>query len=219
MTKVYVLGAGNHATELTEYIQATQLFSVEGYIINIDERKRTRFEDKIWLFQDFISQISPSDDIKLISGFSDLKRKALIQLLEEKNYQFINIIHAHTYISPSVKIGLGNCIAPGCVINTNVHIANHCIVNANCSISHDCTIADYVTISPGVTIAGNVKIGEEVFIGSGATIIPDITIGKGAYIAAGACITKDVPANVMVAGVPAKIKKDLIPFITNIFRL
>ncbi|TCD17650.1 hypothetical protein EZ456_22740 [Pedobacter psychrodurus] len=58
-------------------------------------------------------------------------------------------------------------------------------------------------------MAGNVHIKEGIFIGSGATVIPGITIGKGAYIAAGTCVTKDVLANVMVAGVPAKIKKEV----------
>jgi acetyltransferase EpsM len=66
-----------------------------------------------------------------------------------------------------------------------------------------------VTISPGVTIAGNVNINEGVFIGAGATVIPGITIGKGAYIAAGACVTNDVPPHVMVAGVPARVKKTI----------
>lgn len=219
MTKVYILGAGNHATELSEYIGATPNFSIEGYIVNVeDQNNHSRFEQRTLFIEDFLTQVSPSNDIKIISGFSDLKRKPFIELLEQKGYQFINVIHPHSYISPSITIGTGNCIAPNCVINTNVSIANHCIINANCSVSHDCVIENYATISPGVTLAGNVRIGENVFIGSGATIIPNITVARGAYIAAGACVTKDVPADVMIAGVPAKIKKDLIPMITNIFR-
>ena len=45
----------------------------------------------------------------------------------------------------------------------------------------------------------------------GATICPGVTIGKNSIVAAGAIVTKDVPDNVVVAGVPAKIIKELDP--------
>lgn len=56
----------------------------------------------------------------------------------------------------------------------------------------------------------SVFIHENVWVGSNAIILPGITIGKGSIIAAGAVVTKDVPANVVVAGSPAKIIKNLI---------
>lgn len=51
----------------------------------------------------------------------------------------------------------------------------------------------------------NVKIGNHVWIGTRAIIMKGVTIGDGAIVAAGAIVTKDVPANSIVAGVPAKI--------------
>lgn len=54
-----------------------------------------------------------------------------------------------------------------------------------------------------------VKIGAGVWIGARATILPGVTIGEGAVVAAGSLVTKDVPANVMIAGVPAKVIKEL----------
>ena len=52
---------------------------------------------------------------------------------------------------------------------------------------------------------GKVVIGHHVWIASGAQIMPGVTIGDGAVIAAGAIVTKDVPAKTIVAGVPAKV--------------
>ena len=50
-----------------------------------------------------------------------------------------------------------------------------------------------------------IRIGRNVWIGAGAIVLPGVTIGDGAIIAAGAVVTKDVPANRIAAGVPAKV--------------
>ena len=56
-----------------------------------------------------------------------------------------------------------------------------------------------------VVSKGPVIIGNNVWIGEKATILPGVTIGDGAVIAANAVVTKDVPANRVVAGIPAKL--------------
>jgi acetyltransferase-like isoleucine patch superfamily enzyme len=55
-----------------------------------------------------------------------------------------------------------------------------------------------------------VSIGDNCFIGAGSTIIPKINVGKNSIVAAGSVVIKDVPENVMVAGVPSKIKKNFL---------
>lgn len=211
MIDVYVLGAGKHATEVSEYFNCHQEYNLAGYVINVDHHdQHSSIRKPVIQLYDFIKQHPASSKPALIGAIGNYQRKSIIELLEKSGYNFVNIIHPHNYLSPTLKMGTGNCIAPGCVINANVNIGHHCIINTLCNISHDCVIEDYATISPGVTIAGNVHVSEGVFIGAGATIIPDIRIGKGAYIAAGSCVTKDVPKNVMIAGVPAKMKKTII---------
>ena len=54
-----------------------------------------------------------------------------------------------------------------------------------------------------------VKIGNKVWIGAHATVLPGVTIGDGAVVAAGAVVTKDVPSNTVVGGVPAKMIKEI----------
>lgn len=61
-----------------------------------------------------------------------------------------------------------------------------------------------------VTYPSPVIIGDNVWIGSNATILPGVTIGDNSVVAAGAVVTKDVPANTVVAGVPAKELKKII---------
>ena len=83
------------------------------------------------------------------------------------------------------------------------------MINLSCTIGHDSIIGEFVEICPNVSISGRCKIGDLVFIGTGATILPDIKIGKNSIIAAGSVVNKNVPDNVLVAGIPATIKKEL----------
>jgi galactoside O-acetyltransferase len=57
-----------------------------------------------------------------------------------------------------------------------------------------------------------VTINDDVWIGANSTILPGVTIGKGAVIAAGAVVTKDVPADAVVGGVPARVIKNRYQF-------
>ncbi len=85
---------------------------------------------------------------------------------------------------------------------------------------------DGVSVAPGVRIAtinhdfnnrhtiytyGKVALKKNVWIGMNVTICPGVTIGENSVIAAGAVVTKDIPANVVAGGVPARIIKPLDP--------
>ena len=82
-------------------------------------------------------------------------------------------------------------------------------------INEDSSIGDNCTIRPGVVIGHKFSggkcpvIGNKVEINSGARIIGDITIGDNVIIAPNAVVTKDVPSNCIVGGVPARIIKTL----------
>src|SRR5690625_6212434 len=58
------------------------------------------------------------------------------------------------------------------------------------------------------TFPAPVIIRKNVWIGSNATILPGVTIGDNAVVAAGAVVTKDVPENTVVAGVPAEFRSE-----------
>ena len=68
-------------------------------------------------------------------------------------------------------------------------------------LAHD----DAVRIYSGYSRVGRVQIGDRVFVGANSTILMNTTIGNDVIIGAGSLVTKDIPDNCIVAGVPAKI--------------
>jgi sugar O-acyltransferase (sialic acid O-acetyltransferase NeuD family) len=139
-------------------------------------------------------------------------------ILRKKIYdRFIKIGgHFTSTISSNANIGnYGNSIAEGCnimtgtIITNDVSIAKGTLINLNCTIGHDSIINEFVELSPGVHISGNCIIDSYTTIGTNATILPRIKIGTNVIVAAGAVVTKDIPDNCMVAGIPAVIKKEI----------
>lgn len=87
-----------------------------------------------------------------------------------------------------------------------IHIGKNTLIASNVTIlSHD--HCKRINNQP---LLLDTKIGERCFIAVGATILPGISIGNEVIVGAGAVVTKDVPANVIVAGNPARIIRENI---------
>jgi sugar O-acyltransferase (sialic acid O-acetyltransferase NeuD family) len=139
-------------------------------------------------------------------------RKILYDKFTMLNGNFVSTISSKANIGNyGNSIDLGCNIMTGSTITNDVIIGKGSIINLNCTIGHDTKIGLFVELSPGVNISGNCEIGDFTTIGTNATILPKIKIGKNVVVAAGAVVTKDIPDNCMVAGIPAIIKKELNP--------
>ena len=116
---------------------------------------------------------------------------------------------ASVYVAPKAKL----VIKGDGFMNTNATL--------NCfeyiELGDDCAIADNVIITDcdshsinGQKASAPIIIKDHGWIGKNAIILKGVTIGEGAVVAAGSVVTKDVPSNSLVAGVPAKVIKEQV---------
>lgn len=109
----------------------------------------------------------------------------------------------------------------------NIKIGKNVFINFDCVFLDlgGITIEDGVQIAPKVSllseghpinpaersslIVGHIHIKKNAWIGANATVLPGVTIGENAVVAAGAVVSKDVPDNAIVGGIPAKIIKSI----------
>lgn len=120
-----------------------------------------------------------------------------------------------TIIQTGFRFGLKNKVIIGkeCQINENVYIqsasiGNYVLIAPNVAIlaaSHIFTDKTIPIVYQGDTAINQVIIEDDVWIGRNAIILPGIRIGKGAIIGAGAVVTKNIPEEAIVGGIPAKV--------------
>lgn len=91
-----------------------------------------------------------------------------------------------------------------------IRIGSHCLISQFVSIiasNHAIDGFDSVRYAPWDKSKNCVEIGDDVWIGAHAVVLPGVRIGTGAVVAAGAVVTRDVPAYAVVAGIPAQLKR------------
>ena len=135
------------------------------------------------------------------------------------------------HIRRGARIGQGCVLARGVYVDTDVSIGDRVKIQNYVSVFHGVTVEDGVFLGPHVCFTNDLfpravnqdmsaksaddwvvaptRVRAGASIGANATIVCGKTVGRYAFVAAGAVVTKDVPAGAVVAGVPARLVRNL----------
>jgi len=141
------------------------------------------------------------------------RRNSAIPLLDTKN---INArIEPGAIIRDMVTIGDNAVIMMGALLNIGVVVGEGTMIDMNATLGGRVQVGKMCHVGAGSVLAGVIEppsaqpvvIEDDVMIGANAVILEGVRVGAGAVVAAGAVVVEDVPANAVVAGVPARVIK------------
>lgn len=213
MTEVIGLGAGGHAKVVVEILRLNNEIKVIGLLEDSDDKVGTELAGvailgKESLLPDLFARGVLHAFIGVGTTGHGNRRPMLYKNLRGLGFNIISAIHPTAIISASAQLGSGPTIMAGAVVSSEVRIGDNVIVNTGAIVDHDCVIGDHSHIATGACLSGGVRVGDGTLIGAGAVVRQYISIGKNSIVGAGAVVVNDIPDNVVVIGIPAKVYKE-----------
>ncbi len=204
---IIIIGAGDHSQVLIDALQLTNHEIL--YLTDVMAEKHGQsILDVPILGDDKIILNHARDEIQLVNGTSSTDRPTLRQKIYEtwtsQGYQFSNVIHPSSILSPNIHIGHGVQILAGAIVQSGASLGDNTTLNTGSRVDHGCVLGNHTQIAPGATICGQVRIGDACHIGAGATVIQGVTIGNDCVIGAGSVVIRDIPNGSKVVGVPSR---------------
>lgn len=122
-----------------------------------------------------------------------------------ESFSCINNAVGDVIIGDHTRVGLHNTVIGPVTIGSHVNLAQGITITA---LNHNFEDKIQRIDVQGVSTK-SIVIGDDIWIGANAVVLPGVSIGNHSVVAAGAVVTKDVPPHTLVAGVPAKIIKEI----------
>jgi sugar O-acyltransferase (sialic acid O-acetyltransferase NeuD family) len=212
---IVIVGGGGHGKVVIDILEKAGGFHLQGILDS-----QLRVGDKVMGYEVLGTDSSIPDIVKeraiqgLVVAIGDnWLRSNLVTSIRSSlaGIEFPNAIHPSAQLARDVRLGRGNVVMAGCVVNSAATIGDFCILNTHCSVDHDSMLGNYVSIAPKACAGGNVHVGDYTSICLGANIIHGVKIGRHTVVGAGATVLNDLPSQVVAYGTPARVVRNRSP--------
>jgi len=210
--EIYILGVGRNTEVYIELAEACGFEPVGLYHYNNERTGDCVNGIEILGSNDHLFQSYDLTGKNFAVSVGDIPiRKALNARIRELGGTIPSLIHPKAEISKYAKIEEGVAINACSIVQPGVRIKKDTVVTYNATIAHASWIGRSCYITSGSIVGAYVEVQDCAFIGMGAVILPEKvqTIGQNAVIGSGSVVTKDVEANTVMAGNPAKFIRRL----------
>ena len=211
MKKIYALGVGHNTPVFIDLALDCGYEIVGLYHYNGDRTGEVDHGYKILgSFDDLFSRKSlQGQNFLLTMGDSKIRTELSKKIIDRGGF-VPTLIHPTSIISRFAKISdVGVYISAFSIVQADSSVGDNTVVLSHVNISHTTHIGKGCFLAGGSIIGAYTNMEDDVFIGQGALSISGkvATIGHGAYVGARSLLTKNVPSNTVVAGIPAKVIK------------
>jgi len=205
--KIVILGAGGHALNVIDLLLKEQDEyepmgildpAAKGDVLGVPILGGDELLAK--LRSDGIEYAFPA--IGFGSEVNNGLRRQIYEKIKKCGYKLPNLISSKAFVRSGVKMGEGNIVQAGSVLDTEAELSSNIAVGFNVLIAHRCKIGSHVTFSGGVILNGGICIGEGTFLGMGCVLYRDV--GSWCKISPGTVCMEAVSDRKIVFGYPAR---------------
>jgi sugar O-acyltransferase (sialic acid O-acetyltransferase NeuD family) len=131
-------------------------------------------------------------------------RRRIAERLGLDDDRYATIVHPSATVGTTCELVAGSVVLAHADLTADVQVGRHVVVMPQVVLTHDVQVGDCVTMAAGARLGGGCRIGRGAYIGSGACLREGTIVGDRAMVGMGAVVTRDVPADRLWYGVPAR---------------
>lgn len=209
---IYILGVGRNTGVYMDLVEACG-YKIVGLIHYSEDRVGEDYMGVkiVMSHKDLFQNDSLNDCNFAISVGDNYIRTEIANKIRKRCGTLPQLIHPTVIVSKRATVADNVVVHANSVIQAGTSIGFDSVISYNVSLTHTSQIGRSCYLAAGSNVGAYVNVEDNVFIGQGATIISGKVerIGKNSIVGAGSLVTKSVPSNVIVAGSPARIIKEL----------